>query len=175
MRGISNFYSFADNRARLQFIQYILLHSCAKLIGRKLNLNSRKVVFSKFKSNLQVKAPVSYAPNSKTKIYSFKLEKSFKATGNFLINPTEALDTVYYNLITQTKLDNESLCCICASNDRVEMHPVKALKGNSDNFRVVKRAMNREQNPDCFTCHRKIPVGLYSGISLKKLPTGLTK
>ena len=142
MRGISNFYSFADNSARLQFIQNILLHSCAKLFGRKLNLNSRKVVFSKFKSNLQVQAPVSSAPNSKSKIYSFKLEKSFKATGKFLINPADPLDTVYYNLRTRSKLDNESLCCICTSNERVEMHQVKALKGKSDNFMVVMRAMN---------------------------------
>lgn len=97
MRGISNFYSFADNRARLQFIQYILLHSCAKVLGRKLNLNSRKVVFSKFKSNLQVKGPIYdllMKPNSKTKIYSFKLEKSFKAKGKFLNNPAEPLESL---------------------------------------------------------------------------------
>ena len=169
MQGISNFYSFADNRARLQLIQYILLHSCAKLFGRKLNLNSRNVVFSKFKSNLQVKAPVSDAPNSKSKIYSFKLAKSFKATGKFLINPAEPLDTVYYKLRTRSKLDDESLCCICASNERVEMHHVKALKGKSGKFMDVMRAMNRKQIPVCFTCHRKIHAGLYSGISLKKI------
>lgn len=84
LQGIFNYYSFASNRCRLQFIQFILYHSCAKLFGRKLKLNSRKVVFSKFGSKLTVK--------TKTKNYSFKLYKSFKATGKFLINPSHPLD-----------------------------------------------------------------------------------
>ena len=74
LQGIVNYYSFATNRSRLQFIQYILYHSCAKLFGRKLKLNSRKVVFSKFGTNLKIK--------SNNKNYSFKLHKSFKATKN---------------------------------------------------------------------------------------------
>ena len=171
MQGIANYYSFADNRARLQFIQYILLHSCAKLFGRKLNLNSRSVVFNKFKSNLQIKAPVSDTTNSKTKIYSFKLAKSFKATGKFLINPPEPLDTVYYNLRTRSKLDNETSCSICGSNENIEMHHIKALRGKkTDNFMNVLRAMNRKQIPVCSICHDKIHAGLYSGIRLNKLP-----
>lgn len=84
LQGIINYYSFATNRARLQFIQFILLHSCVKLFGRKLKLNSRKSVFSKFDSNLTVK-------DKNGKKVSFKLHHGFKATGKFLINPKDRI------------------------------------------------------------------------------------
>ena len=161
LQGIFNYYSFASNRCRLQFIQFILYHSCAKLFGRKLKLNSRKVVFSKFGSKLIVK--------TKTKNYSFKLYKSFKATGKFLINPSYPLDSVYYGLRTKSTLG--SCCTICSSIDNIEMHHVKALKSKTSGFMNVMRAMNRKQIPVCKSCHVKIHAGIYSGISLKKLPS----
>jgi retron-type reverse transcriptase len=52
--GLVNYYSFADNKPRLQLIQYILHHSCAKLIGRKMNLHSRAQVFKKYGTRIQV-------------------------------------------------------------------------------------------------------------------------
>lgn len=170
MQGFKNYYSFANNSSRLQLIQYILHHSCAKLFGRKLKMNSRKSVFAKFKSNLEVKDRTSDSPNSKLKTYSFKLESSFKKTGKFLINPMDPIDSVYYSLRTRSQLSNESICSICSSNDNIEMHHVRALKkGKTGGFMDVMRAMNRKQIPVCRTCHVKIHNGLYSGLSLKDL------
>lgn len=54
LQGIINYYSFADNRPRMQFIQFIIQHSCAKLIARKINLHSRAQVFKKFGNNIRV-------------------------------------------------------------------------------------------------------------------------
>jgi hypothetical protein len=52
--GILNYYSFACNRAQLNFIQYLLLHSAACTLMNKLILSSRAKVFKKFGKNLTV-------------------------------------------------------------------------------------------------------------------------
>jgi Type II intron maturase len=74
MQGLANYYSFADNRARLQLIQFILLHSCAKLFGRKLKLRTRSKVFTKFGKNLKITEDGMNEKKKKT--FSFKLSPS---------------------------------------------------------------------------------------------------
>src|SRR6185295_20244239 len=54
LQGLVNYYSCTKNRARLQFIQFLIQHSCAKLIARKLSLGNRTKVFKKFGRNLRV-------------------------------------------------------------------------------------------------------------------------
>jgi hypothetical protein len=47
--GLLNYYSIATNRNVFQHIVFFILkHSCAKTLARKLNLKSRAKVFSKF-------------------------------------------------------------------------------------------------------------------------------
>ena len=55
-RGLLNYYSIATNRHVFHhIINFILRHSCAKTLGRKLNLRSRKKVFTKFGYELLTK------------------------------------------------------------------------------------------------------------------------
>lgn len=52
-RGITNYFSFADNyRTLAHRSQYILMHSCAKLLAAKLKLKTTKAVYSKFGKDL---------------------------------------------------------------------------------------------------------------------------
>jgi len=130
LQGLVNYYSCTKNRARLQFIQFLIQHSCAKLIARKLSLGNRTKVFKKFGRNLRVEMN----EGGKTKTIMLKLHKSFRALGKFRINPPEPMDIFYYSLRSRTLL--HKVCCICSSTEKVEMHHVKSLKGNPRDFLV---------------------------------------
>jgi group II intron reverse transcriptase/maturase len=149
LTGIRNYYSFAHNRSRLQFIQYILLHSCAKLIANKLKLNTRAQVFKKFGSNIKVKSE----NEGKTRTISFKILKSHKMIKRFMINPNDPFATIY-NLRSRSNLEKERW--ICSSNDQVEIHHIKALKGQSKGFIGIMKAINIKQIPVCRPCHMNI-------------------
>jgi hypothetical protein len=161
LRGFDNYYSFAENRSRMQFIQYILHHSCALLFSRKLKLHSRANVFATYGRELTVRTD-----NGK-KTYKLNLKKNFKKIGKFLINPPDPLDIVYNSLRSKSKLG--ARCSVCQSDQGIEMHHVKSLKGKTAGFMDVMRAMNRKQIPVCRACHQKIHDGTYDGLSLKDL------
>ena len=48
IRGFYNYYSFTNNVNKLHHVCFILKHSCAKTLARKLRLRSRNRVFRKF-------------------------------------------------------------------------------------------------------------------------------
>jgi len=73
LQGLVNFYSFADNRPRMQFLQFIIQHSCAKLIARKFKLHSRAQVFKKYGNKIQV----TDREGSKEKQVSLKILNSY--------------------------------------------------------------------------------------------------
>ncbi len=95
-RGISNYYSFADNYERLGRIHYIFKYSCILTIASKLNLNTAKKVFKKFGKDITIivdNKKVASFPNenlAKPKKFNnsafantnplFRLEKLTKAT-----------------------------------------------------------------------------------------------
>ena len=161
--GLVNYYSFADNKPRLQLIQYILHHSCAKLIGRKMNLHSRAQVFKKYGTRIQV----TDWEGTKVKTISLKILNSYLPTRKFLTNPPDPLEIVYYRLRSKSLLHKE--CLICSSTTRVEMHHIRSLRGKPKGFTNVMKAMNRKQVPVCKICHGKIHNGVYDGLSLKDL------
>lgn len=53
-KGIINNYLFVQNRSQLNYITFILHHSCAKTIANKMKLRSRAKVFKKYGRNLKV-------------------------------------------------------------------------------------------------------------------------
>ena len=68
-----NYYSFVDNKYIFhKLIGYILRHSCAKTLGRKLRIKSRKQIFKKYGRNLrfldtnsQLDIPVDFKKDNK--------------------------------------------------------------------------------------------------------------
>lgn len=161
LRGYRNYYSFSDNFARMQVIQFIIQHSCAKTIMRKNKLHSRAQVFKKYGSNIKVKL-------NEDKSISLKILPGHKRTGKFLINPPDPLETVYYNLRSNSPLNKS--CYICDSIENIEIHHIKKLDGpTSGNMIDTMKALNRKQLPVCIQCHANIHKGLYDGINLKQL------
>jgi len=68
VRGYLNYYSFVDNyHALVGMVKYTLLHSCAKTLARKFNLDSRAAVFSKFGEGLTPKDALSDLELASTK------------------------------------------------------------------------------------------------------------
>jgi hypothetical protein len=179
LQGIANYYSFADNRPRMQFFQFIIQHSCAKLIARKLNLHSRAQVFKKFGNNIRV----IDREGSKEKQISLRILNSYLPLRKFLINPPDPLEVVYFGLRSKSLLHKE--CIICSSTTSVEMHHVKSLGGKpkarggfdpsgirpfgAKGFTATMKAMNIKQIPVCRVCHDKIHNGLYDGLKLSNL------
>ena len=156
--GYRNFYSFADNRNRMQLIQFIIQHSCAKTLGRKLSLKTRALVFKKYGTRLAV------TKGDK----ALKLLKSHKRTGVFKVNPPDPLEAVYYSLRSNSPLNKS--CFICDSTEDIEIHHIRKLQGKTrGNMIDVMKALNRKQIPVCHTCITNIHRGIYDGVSLKKL------
>lgn len=54
-KGISNFYSFADNYGRLGSIAYILKYSLALTLASKYKLKTAKGAFRKYGTGLEVR------------------------------------------------------------------------------------------------------------------------
>jgi len=163
LQGLVNYYSFADNRPRIQLFQFIIQHSCAKLIARKLKLHSRAQVFKKYGNKIRV----IDREGSKEKQISLKILNSYLPLRKFIVNPPDPLQVVYFGLRSKSLLHKE--CIICSSSTKVEMHHVKSLRGNPKGFTATMKAMNRKQIPVCKVCHDKIHKGLYDGLKLNDL------
>lgn len=94
LQGLVNYYSFAVNRCRLHFIQFILQHSCAKLLARKLKIGSRAKVFKKFGESLRI-----YEESERgCRTLALKVSRSYKYIGKFMVSPAEPFDVVYYEV-----------------------------------------------------------------------------
>lgn len=73
IRGILGYYTFADNRANLRSIVYILQMSCARTLARKYKMRHAAKAFKKFGTHLQ-------APDSESKKARLYLPKSLPRT-----------------------------------------------------------------------------------------------
>nr|AYE93200.1 hypothetical protein C0995_000022 [Termitomyces sp.] len=174
--GLLNFYSFVDNLFEFHtIINFILRHSCAKTLARKLNLNGRKAVFEKFGPDLTTPAAGILKPLKFTKLESYKKTRNFQTSTKWS-DPFEVLN---WRLTTHSSLDEP--CWICGSELNIEMHHVKHLRKGIDpkqkGFTNLMASLNRKQIPVCHPCHRKIHLGEYNGIALKDLkrPTHHTR
>lgn len=166
--GLLNYYSFVDNFSDFHtIINYILRHSCAKTLSRKLRLNGRKDVFEKFGPKLSSPA------EGKLKAINFKMLDSYVKTRKFnaetiWIDPLEILK---WKLESHFGLAES--CYVCGAEEKIEMHHVKHLRKGFDErqkgFTKLMSALNRKQIPVCQPCHKKIHLGEYNGMSLKDL------
>jgi len=165
-RGLLNYYSIANNRYIFHLIiNFILKHSCAKTLGRKFNLGSRKKVFSKFGKELETKTEpkLKFHTESDYKLIPFlQWPKHTK-----LKNP---FDFLKWTLRTQHNFWDP--CWICGSNENIELHHVKHIRKSNyktSGFTTIMSKLNRKQIPVCSACHDKIHNGTYDGISLKQI------
>ena len=190
--GFISYYSCCENKSRLQLIQYILHHSCAMLISRKMKLNSRAKVFKKFGKNIKInidrleivesqdqaqpmktkqildsnKVPIvqGVKGSKKDRSISLNIRKSFAGPKRFNTNPAIPLNTVYYMLRSKSK--QEDCCSICGADTQIEMHHVRKQGKSPKGFSEVNIAMKSKQIPVCKPCHNLIHSGKYDGPKL---------
>ena len=163
-RGLCNYYQVVNNRYILHtIVNYILRHSCAKTLARKLNLSSRAKVFAKYGRDLETKDKP---------IMKFYSESDFKwnPIWRMEIIRTSPFEALNWNLRTQVNFwDN---CRVCGSSEKIEMHHVRHIRksGNKiSGFTQLMSKLNRKQIPVCQSCHVKIHKGTYDGMGLDHL------
>lgn len=164
MLGYLNYYSFVHNRAALRRVAYILQFSAAKTLANRHRTSMRKI-FRKHGAHLFVSIVSS---TGKVRMTNLKYPLEWKVSSNRFLTkaaPT-ALEVfqVQSKLLTRTKIDEH--CCICDSNEHVQMHHVRHVrKGGSDlsGFNAIMGRINRKQIPVCHSCHCEIHSGRYDG------------
>ena len=153
VRGILNYYSFADNRSSLGSIVRYLRMSCARTLALKYKLRFMAKAYKKFGSNLACpETSVGlYKPGSLARIRQFYTSKP--AT-------LEMLERSWAKKLPRSSLGKN--CIICGVIP-AQMHHVKKVKElqsrvNLDWFTVQMAATNRTQVPLCAEHHKKLHV-----------------
>jgi group II intron reverse transcriptase/maturase len=172
LRGILNYYSFADNRSTFAYrIMYIIHFSAAKTLCAK-HRTSLKQLMSKHGRFVKMNA---YDETGK-RIAVKQLYKPSNADLNrdpnrFMKGTVLPLDVnAEYGKLTRTKLYDD--CAVCGSDDQVQMHHVRHIRKMGEKVEGFVRflaSINRKQIPLCHQCHVKVHKGQYDGISLKEL------
>ncbi|KAJ3392367.1 hypothetical protein HDU92_008498 [Lobulomyces angularis] len=132
-----------------------LVHSCAKTIAKKMNMNSRAAVFKKYGNPIKVKT------EDGKKTISLKIKKSFAYPSRFNINQKDPFDIMYYQLRSISNIDKT--CTVCGATDNIEMHHIKSLKAQIKGFKDIDKAMKRKQIAVCRSCHENFHKGIYDG------------
>ena len=126
--GLLNYYSFAYNRAQLNFIQYLLLHSAACTLMNKLRLTSRAKVFKKFGKELVVKQ----AGRGQGKEVKFNYQTTLKRLEKFNTGKKNdkniGLPYYVFDYAIRSKKPLNAQCSICGTSSNVEMHHRRPLK-----------------------------------------------
>ena len=154
-KGISNYYSFANNYGMLGRIHYILKYSCVLTLASKLRLSTAKQVFKKYGKDLKIiennKVVASFPQESFAKPLTFHNSPLSK------INPLSRIDQLA-KATFRTKNIFDRCCTHCGSTENTEVHHVRKLRDSSkavkaDWLTTMMSRMNRKQIPLCKTCH----------------------
>lgn len=177
IRGILNYYTFADNRATLGMIIHGLKHSCALTLKGKLKLPSRAAVFKKFGPKLTYRERITDKKGQLIeKKYQLDIPSNFKRLPfpqrfgiKTLFSVLREVDLPNLYRTWNSKLTRSNLwkaCTICGSFQQVEMHHIRKIahlrrragsigKDNRDFLTIQMAAINRKQIPLCAEHHRK--------------------
>jgi group II intron reverse transcriptase/maturase len=151
IRGILNYYSFADNAKSLGTIVHGMKHSCALTLALKFKLRRRAKVFKKFGKYLECK-------ESGTKLF---IPSSFARTKKFHINPPSpyaVMDLRWNNKLSRSNLNKGCLVCGETPSEMHHVRKVKDLKaryktGKIDYWTFQMASVNRKQIPLCLAHH----------------------
>lgn len=163
IRGIMNYYSFADNRKSLGSLIHGLKHSCALTLALKFKLRHRSKVFKRFGRTL--KCPETGAELKLPATFARKPELQ-----KFSTNPPlgeNALAQRWSKKLTESNLGRR--CLICGAQP-AEMHHVRKIRdlkkgyreGRLDFWTMQMAAINRKQIPLCKEHHSKLHKGSLS-------------
>lgn len=165
--GITNYYSFVDNRRYLRKITWILKESLSKTIRRKLNLN-KKVFKLRFGNNITTS--IFNKSDKSTKHIRFTQTDYTRKPMHFYRSKAfrDPMLALTYKVSTISSLG--MVCSSCGSSSKIEMHHVKHIKTINPKLNAFDQMMariNRKQVPLCRPCHMEVHKGTYQGKSLK--------
>jgi len=162
--GLLNYYSFAYNRAQLNFVQYLIHHSAACTLMNKLKLSSRAKVFKKFGKNLTV---TKHNEQKSIKPIQFNYRPTLTRLEKFNIgkkaNKNLGLPYYAFNYAIRSKKQVNAQCVICGASSNIKMHHRKPLKSSvTDNtLKEIIKNFTRKQIPLCRIRHLKVHSGSY--------------
>jgi group II intron reverse transcriptase/maturase len=165
-RGISNYYSLANNYGNLLArVHFILKYSCVLTIASKMRLKTKKGVFRKYGKNLRVKSAKGFVEYP---------TPSYKRPSNLpkiAIYDDRFVDKLHARL-PHGRNDLTGPCFACGSILNIEVHHVRALRKygstvSKDFLTKLMSKINRKQIPLCEQCHKKVHAGIYDGPALK--------
>lgn len=165
-RGISNYYSLANNYGNLLArVHFLLKYSCALTIASKMRLKTLKGVFRKYGKNLRVKSAKGFVE------YPAPSYKRPSKSPKIMAYDERFVDKLHARL-PRGRYDLTDPCLACGSTANIEVHHVRALRkhGSTMSKDFLTRLMskiNRKQIPLCASCHKKVHAGTYDGPALK--------
>ena len=155
INGYLNYYSHVNNLNIFhKFIGFVLRHSCAITLGRKLKLRSRKKVFKKFGKNLKeptTKLELSVPDNFESNI------KNYKITLN-----DDPLKILKWTIETQNLMQGP--CVSCGATANIEIHHVKKLSkmvNAKNSIHKIISKLGRKQLPFCYKCYKDVQSKIY--------------
>lgn len=155
IRGILNYYSFANNRKSLGSFVHGLKHSCARTLALKYKLRFASKAFGRFGGKLK-------CPSTKIELF---IPNTFKAIKIFAVScptPDVILFKKWNDKFTSSNLLKH--CVLCGSSERIEMHHVRKIKDlkmkmvhkKMDWFTAQMASINRKQIPLCSQHHKAL-------------------
>lgn len=165
MAGFLNYYSFVDNRLRLNKIEWILRESLRKTICRKYKMGKRTFL-KRFGRDVNLKVTRRDLTQVTLNFAWPELKPNpmlFYGTAKF----QDPLDANDWKIAAISALGQP--CANCESKRNVEMHHVKHIKSFNvklSEFDKKLARINRKQVPLCRLCHLKVHAGSYRGISI---------
>lgn len=152
IRGVLNYYSFANNRKSLGSFVHGLKLSCARTLALKYKLRRASQAYRRFGNKLK-------SPDGSVELF---IPSTFKAIKQFSCHiplPDDVILSNWNRKLTRSNLFKR--CMICGSSDNIQMHHVrkvkdlknKAKKKKMDFFTMQMAAINRKQVPLCSSHH----------------------
>jgi len=155
INGYLNYYSHVNNLNIFhKLIGFVLRHSCAITLGRKLKLGSRKKVFKKFGKNLEeptTKLKLSIPDNFESNI------KNYKTT-----TKSDPFNILKWIIRTQNLMQGP--CVGCGETNNLEIHHVKKLSNTvkaKNPIHIIMSKLGRKQVSICKKCHKDLDSGIY--------------
>jgi group II intron reverse transcriptase/maturase len=168
VRGILNYYSFADNRSSLGSVVRLLQMSCARTLALKYKLRFMSKAFRRFGRTLA-------CPDTDVEFY---LPDSLSRTRKFNVSEAPSLAMLHRtwsNKLTRSNLGKP--CIICGATPS-QMHHIRKLRDLKTRshltwFSMQMAAINRKQIPLCQDHHMKLHNNQLSPMERAQFQSGV--
>lgn len=189
----------------LNHLHYILYFCCLKTLSHRHRSSIRKIVNELGHFDLSKPKHLRNQNEKKTSMSDFRIVSSYTLQDGtqkhqVLLNynefmmkmkklreqfrdsdPTKSFNSPTIDFLIlhknnwRTKFMLNSMCGVCASTEKLEMHHINALRNRTNKekkysgFDQLVAALGRKQICLCQLCHNKVHRGEYDGLSLKDL------